>query len=306
MAAAGVVEYAIEQAAGQIAKHARISRRVADIIASTDQEKDRAAALRIGCLVLFNALAFQDRLATANEDAPTVNESLGTGIPGLSHSWRDICENIDYVPVFELAANILDVLRDGTEDVQAPVTDPLVKAMEDTRRLEGHDLSGGLFHILLTDAKFTGAYYTSVPAATLLSRLVFQDWPLHVDWADHEFPAALNVADTDQLLESSRQAQGELGEESAERQRIVAAAELLGQLLLQDVARTAPSGLRDGSTITPLVIRLQPAYIDLHAFHRGLQDAYFSLQSIHSGLQFGYIGPQIVISLGLQVAYGGP
>ena len=27
--------------------------------------------------------------------------------------------------------------------------------------------SGRLFHTLLTDAKFTGAYYTSVPAATL-------------------------------------------------------------------------------------------------------------------------------------------
>ena len=67
--------------------------------------------------------------------------------------------------------------------------------MEDTRRLEGHDLSGRLFHTLLTDAKFTGAYYTSVPAATLLTRLVFQDWPPHVDWADHEFPASLNVAD---------------------------------------------------------------------------------------------------------------
>ena len=67
--------------------------------------------------------------------------------------------------------------------------------MEDTRRLEGHDLSGRLFHTLLTDAKFTGAYYTSVPAATLLSRLVFHDWPPHVDWADHEFPASLDVAD---------------------------------------------------------------------------------------------------------------
>ena len=194
-AAAEIVEYAVEQSAGRIAKHARISRRIADIIASTDQEKDRAAALHIGCLVLFNALAFQDRLAAANEDVPTVIESLGTGIPGLRRSWRDICENIDYVPVFELAADIVDVLRDGPEDVQTPAISPLVKAMEDTRRLEGHDLSGRLFHTLLTDAKFTGAYYTSVPAATLLSRLVFQDWPLHVDWADHEFPAALNVAD---------------------------------------------------------------------------------------------------------------
>ncbi len=56
-------------------------------------------------------------------------------------------------------------------------------------------MSGRLFHMLLTDAKFTGAYYTSVPAATLLSRLVFHDWPPHVDWRDHEFPASLNVAD---------------------------------------------------------------------------------------------------------------
>ena len=194
-AAASAVGYALEQAADQIAKHARVSRRVADIIASTDQEKDRAAALRIGCLVLFNALAFQDRLAAANEDVPTVNETLGQGIPGLRRAWRHICDDIDYVPVFELAANILDVLEDGPDEIQTPVIAPLVKAMEDTRRLEGHDLSGRLFHTLLTDAKFTGAYYTSVPAATLLSRLVFHDWPPHVDWTDHELPASLNVAD---------------------------------------------------------------------------------------------------------------
>ena len=54
---------------------------------------------------------------------------------------------------------------------------------------------GGLFHTLLTDAKFTGAYYTSVPAATMLSRLVFEGWPQGVNWGDHEFPASLNVAD---------------------------------------------------------------------------------------------------------------
>ena len=194
-AAAIAVGYALEQAAKRITSHARISRRVADIIASTDQERDRAAALRIGCLVLFNALAFQDRLAAANEDVPTVNEALEQGITGLRDAWRHICDQIDYVPVFELAARILDVLGDGPEDLQAQTVAPLVKAMEDTRMLEGHDLSGRLFHTLLTDAKFTGAYYTSVPAATLLSRLVFHNWPSSVDWSDHEFPASLNVAD---------------------------------------------------------------------------------------------------------------
>ena len=194
-AAAEAVGYALEQAAKPLAQHQRLARRIADIIASTDQEKNRAAALRIGCLVLFNALAFQDRLSAANDNVPTVEEALQKGIPGLRAAWLAICNDIDYVPVFELAAELLAVLEDGPEDVRQPVIDPLVKAVDDTRRVEGHDLSGRLFHTLLTDAKFTGAYYTSVPAATLLARLVFNNWPAGVDWSDHEFPASLNVAD---------------------------------------------------------------------------------------------------------------
>ena len=166
-AAAMAIGYALEQSAQQIGKHARIARLIADVIANTDQEKNRAAALRIACLVLFNALAFQDRLSSANENVPTVKEALTQEIPGLLKAWRYICDSIDYVPVFQLAAEILDILGKGPEDIQDPVIRPLVKATEETRRLEGHDLSGRLFHTLLTDAKFTGAYYTSVPAATL-------------------------------------------------------------------------------------------------------------------------------------------
>ena len=64
--------------------------------------------------MLFNAHAFQDRLAATNEDVPTVSESLGTGIAGLDHAWREICENIDYVPVIELAAEIVGILGDVT------------------------------------------------------------------------------------------------------------------------------------------------------------------------------------------------
>ena len=71
-----------------------------------------------------------------------------------------------------------------------------------------------------------------------------------IDWSDKRARQALLsliVADADRLLELSRQAQGELGEDSAERQQIVAAAELLGQLLLQDVERTDDGvNLKDG------------------------------------------------------------
>ena len=73
-----------------------------------------------------------------------------------------------------------------------------------------------------------------------------------IDWSDRkarETLLAAIVADADRLLELSRQAQGTLPEGSDERQEIVAAAELLGQLLLQDVERKSCDGgasLKDG------------------------------------------------------------
>ena len=71
-----------------------------------------------------------------------------------------------------------------------------------------------------------------------------------IDWSDKRARAGLLatiVADADRLLEAARQAQGELPEGSPEREGIVAAAELLGQLLLQDVERTGDGiGLKDG------------------------------------------------------------
>ena len=195
-AAAKIIGYALEQAAKHVSNHSQTAYGIANIIAKSDQEKDRAAALRIACLVLFNALAFQDRLAQINENVLTATKSWRTnGVQGLRDAWRYVCDNIDYVPVFELAADILDELDYATSDTHDPIIDPLIKAMRDTSYLQGHDLSGRLFHTLLTDAKFTGAYYTSIPAATMLARLVFHDWPPHVDWKDHEFPASLDVAD---------------------------------------------------------------------------------------------------------------
>ena len=71
-----------------------------------------------------------------------------------------------------------------------------------------------------------------------------------IDWSDRKARTKLLgeiVADADRLLELSRQAQEALSEGSPEREGIVAAAELLGQLLLQDVERTGDGiGLRDG------------------------------------------------------------
>ena len=75
-----------------------------------------------------------------------------------------------------------------------------------------------------------------------------------IDWSDRKARAALLaeiVADADRLLELARQAWVELPEDSVQRQSIADAAELLGQLLLQDVERKSGDGddgvsLKDG------------------------------------------------------------
>ena len=57
------------------------------------------------------------------------------------------------------------------------------------------------------------------------------------------------MADADRLLGLAWLAQGELAEDSVQRQQIVAAAELLGQLLLQDIERKSGDGDDDGVSL---------------------------------------------------------
>ena len=66
-----------------------------------------------------------------------------------------------------------------------------------------------------------------------------------IDWSDRKARAALLaelVADADRLLALARPAWVELPEDSAQRQSIVDGAELLGQLLLQDIERRSGNG----------------------------------------------------------------
>ena len=66
-----------------------------------------------------------------------------------------------------------------------------------------------------------------------------------IDWSDRKARAALLaelVADADRLLELARQAWVELPEDSVQRQSIVDGAELLGQLLFQDIERQSGDG----------------------------------------------------------------
>ena len=71
-----------------------------------------------------------------------------------------------------------------------------------------------------------------------------------IDWSDRKAQRKLLgeiVADADRLLELARQAWVELPEDSGQRQSIVDGAELLGQLLLQDIERQSGDGDGDAA-----------------------------------------------------------
>ena len=74
-----------------------------------------------------------------------------------------------------------------------------------------------------------------------------------IDWSSQRERRKLLaeiVADADRLLELGWQAQGELPEGGVQRREIVEAAELLGQLLLQDVERKGNNGDGDGEGVS--------------------------------------------------------
>ena len=66
---------------------------------------------------------------------------------------------------------------------------------------------GRIYHLLLKDAKFFGAYYTSVPTAALLLKLTLDPARVPIDWTDPDAIGQLRVADlacgTGTLLKAS-------------------------------------------------------------------------------------------------------
>ena len=69
------------------------------------------------------ALAFQDEWAKI--------------LAELRYAWIDICENIDYVPVFDLALRVLYIIVTSPPKAQEPVMAPCSKRSKRPATLKG-------------------------------------------------------------------------------------------------------------------------------------------------------------------------
>lgn len=152
----------------------------------------------MAALVVTNAMIFQERLASDDPRIQPVNQARVAGRFArlrLLDQWDAILD-IDYYPIFNMARSIVSELSGVTA---ADVLDECARTAD--RLLEmgtvgRHDLAGRIFNQLISERKLLAAFYTSIPAATLLAGLALtpERWR-GMDWSDAARLRQLRVVD---------------------------------------------------------------------------------------------------------------
>jgi len=127
-----------------------------------------AQSARMAGLIVFGAALFQIALAKQTTEVQPPHKTLkAAGVRGLEKHWQYIVEEINYHAIFRLAADILAL------DVSKRAVAHLIDAAREVEDIahDGIDLMGRVYHQLLADAKTLGAFYTTIPAATLMAGL---------------------------------------------------------------------------------------------------------------------------------------
>lgn len=160
--------------------------------------RQRGAINRISALILINAMIFQEVLSQRESKVRPLHkfQSDPDPIGSLADHWKYILNEINYHPIFHIAHQLLDCLSADRSTTQA-VKKLLITARRivDWRASLRHDLAGRIYHRLLAEAKYLGAYYTSIPAAVLLLKLALAPQAWDYDWSDLAALRGLRVAD---------------------------------------------------------------------------------------------------------------
>ena len=152
----------------------------------------------MAALVVINAMVFQDRLASNEAAFQPVSAAVMQGQFSrntLLQVW-DYILGIDYYPIFSMAR---DVVKELTEVEAAGVLDECAKTAATLLGMGAvgrHDLAGRIFNRLIAERKLLAAFYTSIPASSLLAGLALSPgrWP-KVDWSNAEGISHLRVVD---------------------------------------------------------------------------------------------------------------
>ena len=162
-------------------------------------QRQQAAVTRIAALVLVNAMMFQEVLAQKEHRVRPLQDFRHDKDPvsSLADHWKYILDEINYYPIFNIAFQLLLCLSSDQDCIRATkhlidIAGQVVACRASLR----HDLAGRIYHRILEEAKYLGAYYTSIPAAVLLSKLCLSpDLWTQVDWSQVKEIGHLRIGD---------------------------------------------------------------------------------------------------------------
>lgn len=128
-------------------------------------------------LLLIDSMVFHEIIASSHKEVPTLSALISAGNlkKELENSWQYIIKNIDYEPVLDITLNILlNLPASAIVDQELKALANLAYDISSSRVLLRHDLFGRIYHRLLLGnlVKYHATYYTSLPAARLLGRLL--------------------------------------------------------------------------------------------------------------------------------------
>ena len=152
----------------------------------------------MAALVVINAMIFQERLASAEVAFQPVSAAMLDGRFSkmkLLQLWEHILD-IDYYPIFGMARDVVDKLSDVEAAAVLGECSKTAAVMLGMGAVGRHDLAGRIFNRLIAERKLLAAFYTSIPASTLLAGLALapQRWN-DVDWTAASEISKLRVVD---------------------------------------------------------------------------------------------------------------
>ena len=110
------------------------------------------------------------------------------------HNAHDLWLAVDYKQILEWSCAIINALPNTS--ASNAVVEIIAKAAVDIQRTSGnqhHDLVGITFCQSVETAQSDGSMYTTIPAATLLTALLFEE--ARINWADFEQVTSIRIVD---------------------------------------------------------------------------------------------------------------
>ena len=151
---------------------------------------------RMAAAIVANALMFHMSIES-HPAVPRLSALVDDGgsitLTSLFSCWNLIINEINYWPIFRLAANVLHELPTTKGN---DLINQLYQSMQRLWNLGAHrmnDLSGRMFQKLIVDRHFLATFYTLPVSATLIAELVAER--LGVPWHDKDAVTSLRIAD---------------------------------------------------------------------------------------------------------------